>query len=416
MKSKKVINDPVYGFLTVPSKLILKLVNHPYFQRLRRIRQLGLADYVYPGALHTRFHHALGAMSLMGTTLDNLKAKGHKISKKEYEAALIAILLHDIGHGPFSHVLESTILKGVHHEDMSILLMNSLNEEFQGKLSLAIKIFTDQYERRFFHQLVSSQLDMDRLDYLQRDCFFTGVVEGNVGVKRILKMLDVVDDQIVVEEKGIYSIENFLTARRLMYWQVYLHKTTVSTEQMIVQLMERARHLVSIGEMPTASPPLQLILTESLELSDFQERPECLRAFASLDDYDIWGAVKFWVYHPDPVLQPLSRMLMDRRLFRTHLGNEPVAEEQLHRIQEAVMMKMRLTEEESKYFFAHGHISNAGYSDAERINIKRKDGEIVDVAQASDLPNIQALSKIVKKYFVAYPKGIGLGLQWGTNS
>lgn len=408
MKSKKVINDPVYGFLTIPSKLILKLVSHPYFQRLRRIRQLGLTDYVYPGALHTRFHHALGAMSLMATTLDNLRAKGHKISKKEYEAALIAILLHDIGHGPFSHVLESTILKGVHHEDMSILLMESLNEEFDGKLGLAIDIFTDRYERHFFHQLVSSQLDMDRLDYLQRDCFFTGVVEGNVGVKRILKMLDVHEDQVVVEEKGIYSIENFLTARRLMYWQVYLHKTTVSTEQMIVQLMERARLLASRGEVPPCSPPLQRILTEELSLADFKQRPDCLMAFAALDDYDVWGAVKFWAYHPDPVLHRLSRMLLDRDLLRTTFTAGEASEEVLADIQERIMKKWKVTEEESSFFFTSGKISNAGYSSTERINIKRKNGTIVDVAQASDLPNIQALSQIVRKFFVAYPKRMGV--------
>ncbi len=411
MKSKKVINDPVYGFLTIPSKLIFKIVSHPYFQRLRRIRQLGLTDYVYPGALHTRFHHALGAMSLMGITLDNLKAKGHKISKKEYEAALIAILLHDIGHGPFSHVLEHTILKGVHHESMSLLLMGELNKEFEGKLGLALQIFHDQYERRFFHQLVSSQLDMDRLDYLQRDCFFTGVVEGNVGVKRILKMLDIHEDQIVVEEKGIYSIENFLTARRIMYWQVYLHKTTVSTEQMIIKIMERARWLVVQGIDLPASPPLQLMLQHLPTLEDFEQKPHFIQAFASLDDYDVWGAIKFWAYHPDPVLQKLSQMLLDRNLFRTSFSTAPTSADDLDKMQNAIRKKWGLSAGDSTYFYEHGELSNAGYNRSSgRINIKRKSGEIVDVAEASDLPNIQALSQIVRKFYVSYPKGLGVKL------
>jgi hypothetical protein len=407
MKSKKVINDPVYGFLTIPSKLIFKVISHPYFQRLRRIRQLGLTDYVYPGALHTRFHHALGAMSLMATTLDNLRGKGHKISKKEYESALLAILLHDIGHGPFSHVLEHTLLQGVHHESMSLLLMEALNREFDGRLDMAIQIFTDQYPRQFFHQLVSSQLDMDRLDYLQRDCFFTGVVEGNVGVKRILKMLDVHEDRIVVEEKGIYSIENFLTARRLMYWQVYLHKTTVSTEQMIVKLMERARALAGRGEDVPSSPALRKLLYESVSLEDFAQRPDYLQAFASLDDYDIWGSIKYWAYHSDAVLQPLSGMLLERKLFRTSFLPAPLQEGQLELVREGIRRKFKLSEEDAWYFYAHGVLSNAGYNSAkEVIVIKTKRGELLDIAQASDLPNIQAMSHVVRKPFVSCPKGI----------
>lgn len=409
MKRKKVINDPVYGFLNIPSKLILQIINHPYFQRLRRIRQLGLTDYVYPGALHTRFHHAIGAMHLMNVTLDNLKAKGHKISKKEYEAALIAILLHDIGHGPFSHALEFSILKGVHHEELSLLLMKHLNKEFKGKLELAIAIFTDQYERKFFHQLVSSQLDMDRLDYLQRDCFFTGVVEGNVGVKRILSMLDVHDDQIVVEEKAIYSIENFLTARRLMYWQVYLHKTTVSTEHMLIKIVQRARWLVEHGQDVFATPALSLLLHNALTVKDFEDSPAFLEAFAALDDYDIWGAIKLWVKHPDKVLSTLSNMISHRKLFRTEFLNKPISENKIRRVHQLIQEKMDLNAEDAAFLFAEGSITNEGYAaDYQGINIKTKKGKIIDVAKASDLPNIEALSKIVTKYYLSYPKNIKL--------
>lgn len=409
MKQKKVINDPVYGFLNIPSKLILKIINHPYFQRLRRIRQLGLTDYVYPGALHTRFHHAIGAMHLMSVTLDNLKGKGHKISRKEYEAALIAILLHDMGHGPFSHALEYSMLKGIPHEKLSILLMEHLNRVFKGKLDLAISIFTDQYERKFFHQLVSSQLDMDRLDYLQRDCFFTGVVEGNVGVKRILSMLDIHEDQIVVEQKGIYSIENFLTARRLMYWQVYLHKTTVSTEQMLIKIIQRARWLVERGQAIFASESLYLLLSNHLTLSAFEENPIYLEAFASLDDFDVWGAIKVWVQHNDPVLSRLSQMILDRELFRTTFADKAIAPTKLKRLQQQLEQQLKLSEEDAQFMFAHGSITNAGYaSNSQRINIKTKQGKIVDVAKASDLPNITALSKIVTKYYLSYPKNLRL--------
>ncbi|MGB0522895.1 MAG: HD domain-containing protein [Flammeovirgaceae bacterium] len=409
MKRKKVINDPVYGFLTIPSKLILQIISHPYFQRLRRIRQLGLTDYVYPGALHTRFHHAIGAMHLMHVTLDHLKAKGHKISKKEYEAALIAILLHDIGHGPFSHALEFSILKGVHHEELSLLLMKRLNEEFKGKLSLAILIFTDQYERKFFHQLVSSQLDMDRLDYLQRDCFFTGVVEGNVGVKRILSMLDIHEDQIVVEEKAIYSIENFLTARRLMYWQVYLHKTTVSTEHMLIKIVQRARWLVEQGQEVFASPALSLLLHNTLTVKDFESGQGFLEAFAALDDYDIWGAVKVWVQHPDRVLSQLSSMILNRELFRTEFVNLPISQAKQQQVHQRIQEQMHLNAQDAAFLFSSGKITNEGYAaDYQQINIKTKKGKIIDVAKASDLPNIKALSRIVTKYYLSYPKNIRL--------
>jgi HD superfamily phosphohydrolase len=302
LKSQKILNDPVYGFITIPSELIFAIIDHPFFQRLRRIKQLGLTDFVYPGALHTRFHHALGAMHLMNITLDNLRIKGTEISDQEYEAALISILLHDIGHGPFSHALEYGLLKGIPHEELSLLTIELLNQEFSGRLDLVLRIFKNQYERKFFHQLVSSQLDIDRLDYLQRDCFFTGVSEGTIGADRIIKMMDVKNDQIVIEEKGIYSIENFLSARRLMYWQVYLHKTTVSAEKMLINLILRAKDLRQSGTKFYLTESFDFFLTQNLTIQDFKENPHLLKLFLEMDDFDIWGAIKLWKNHPDYVL------------------------------------------------------------------------------------------------------------------
>ncbi len=407
---KKIINDPVYGFIKIRSELIYELIQHPFFQRLRRIKQLGLTDFVYPGALHTRFHHALGAMHLMDTTLTTLKTKGHKISKKEFEAALVAILLHDVGHGPFSHALEFSILKGVPHEQLSHLIMEYLNEQLDGQLKLAIKMFTNRYKRKFFHQLVSSQLDMDRLDYLQRDCFFTGVIEGKIGLDRIIRMLDVSnDDQIVVEEKGIYSIENFLNARRLMYWQVYLHKTTVSTEQMLTQLIRRARDLVRSGEPVTATPALNIFLQEEVTLEKFREDTRYLEHFASLDDYDIWGSLKFWAAHPDPVLSKLSNMLMHRKLFRVEFSSEPFPKHLVHERTEQIQRHMGISAQQAAYFCTTGNITNAGYmSGKEKILVKTKQHGLIDIAKASDLPNIEALRKIVKKFYLCSPKLINL--------
>lgn len=406
---KKIINDPVYGFLSLKTELIFDIIQHPFFQRLRRIKQLGLTDFVYPGALHTRFHHALGAMHLMTVSLDVLRVKGNEISNEEYEAATIAILLHDIGHGPFSHALESSILNGVHHEKMSLLLMDHLNKEFDGRLTLAISIFNDTYYRKFFHQLVSSQLDMDRLDYLQRDCFFTGVIEGKVAFDRIIRMLDIDEDRIVVEEKGIYSIENFLNARRLMYWQVYLHKTTVSTEQMLIQLIKRARYLVRKGIDLPCSPNLKLFFEKDITFPDFENNYDYLSAFASLDDYDIWGGIKFWVAHEDKVLSLLSKMLLDRKLFKVELSNEKIKKERLKSIRKKVQQEYGLTPSESKFMSSSGKITNSGYIPYDQnILIKTKKGEILDVAKASDLPNIEALSKIVKKFYLCYPKVLSL--------
>lgn len=412
MNKKKIINDPVHGFLTIHNELIFDIINHSYFQRLRRIRQLGLTEFVYPGAIHTRFHHALGAMHLMSVSLNTLRSKSHEISDEEYEAALIAILLHDIGHGPFSHALETTVLSNVPHEEISLLLMEYLNKEFGGKLDLAIRIFKDEYERKFFNQLVSSQLDMDRMDYLQRDSFFTGVSEGKIGADRIIKMLEIRNDQIVIEEKGIYSIEHFLNARRLMYWQVYLHKTTVSTEQMLIQTIRRARWLAQNGIALFASPALALFLTNHVDLQIFKNELPYLKAFARLDDYDIWGAIKIWINHEDKVLAELSKMLINRNLFRVKLDNERIPLDLKRQVQDKIKNEMRLgdkllTDEEVNYFLSYGVITNAAYlSGDQKIQILKKNGEILDVAQASDLPNIKALTKIVKKYYLCYPKKV----------
>jgi HD superfamily phosphohydrolase len=302
LNKKKIINDPVYGFVTIQRELIYDIIAHPFFQRLRYIKQLGLTDLVYPGAQHTRFQHALGAMHLMGRVLDNLRTKGVAVSDAEYEAAQLAILLHDLGHGPFSHALEDSLLPGVKHESLSYLLMAELNQQFNQALDLALKIFRNSYERRFFHQLVSSQLDIDRLDYLKRDCFFTGVLEGTIGVDRIIAMLTVHDDQLVVEEKGILSVESFLNARRLMYWQVYLHKTTVAAERMIVNLIRRAAALTQAGGDVPASEGLHRFLRQTYTVERMREEPEALYAFGGLDDNDIWGAIKFWRHHPDRIL------------------------------------------------------------------------------------------------------------------
>jgi HD superfamily phosphohydrolase len=412
VNKKKIFNDPVYGFITISSELIFDIIEHPYFQRLRRIKQLGLTDFVYPGALHTRFHHAMGAMHLMSITLDNLRSKGHEISAAEYEAGQIAILLHDIGHGPFSHALEYSLLKGIRHEHISLQLMEYFNKLFNGELALAIKIFKNQYERKFFHQLVSSQLDIDRLDYLQRDSLFTGVSEGTIGADRIIKMLDIQDDQIVVEEKGIYSIENFLSARRLMYWQVYLHKATVSAEKMLIMLIQRAKYLVSQGEDVFATPPLQVFLKNDVSLQDIQENLDYLKAFASLDDYDIWAAIKFWHHHSDRILSSLSSMLLERRLFRVILSNTKFEKAYIDDLKYQIAETYHIKPKEVKYFMACGSMSNAAYiAGGQNINIMTKKGQVMDVAQASDLPSIKAMSKIVKKYYICWPKQMAMGTE-----
>lgn len=407
MNKKKIINDPVYGFITIPTELIFDIVSHPYFQRLRHIKQLGLTDYVYPAAQHTRFQHALGALHLMGQALDALRLKGVEISEEEYEASQLAILLHDLGHGPFSHTLEYSLLPGIRHESLSYLMMDKLNAEFNGALNLTLRIFRNSYRRKFFHQLVSSQLDIDRLDYLKRDSFFTGVQEGSIGVDRILSMLTIHRDQVMVEEKGIYSIENFLNARRLMYWQVYLHKTTVSTERMLVNLIRRAQVLVRGGETVPASRPLMAFLEKELTLADFKDT-RLLDAFGRLDDNDIWGALKFWRDHDDRILSLLSEMLIERRLFRIKLSAEPIRKSQVEKIRVAVMRKYGTLRSEAAYLFSHGTVSNEAYAEGHQINILMRSGEVLDIAQASELPNIKALSKIVKKNYLCWPKNVSL--------
>ncbi|GAB3949464.1 HD domain-containing protein [Spirosoma harenae] len=405
---KKILNDPVYGFITIPSELLFDLVEHPYFQRLRRIKQLGLSEYVYPGALHTRFHHALGAMHLMGQAMATLQSKGHSISSDECEAAQIAILLHDIGHGPFSHVLECCLLENVHHEQISLMLMHELNQQFGGALSLAIRMFEGTYERPFFHQLVSSQLDMDRMDYLNRDGYYTGVAEGAIGAERIIKMLDLVDDQLVVEAKGILSVENFLNARRLMYWQVYLHKTSICCESMLIQILRRARFLSRQGgaESLVASAAFRLFLCESVSMTNFQTDRNYLDAFTQLDDFDVWACIKQGATHTDPVLAKLCQMLLDRNLFKIMLSTEPFAGELLTEL-EKQMRQTGMPEDWLSYFLVEGQATNAAYlPSGDRIAIKLKTGQVIDIADASDLSNIQVLTNIVRRYYVCWARNL----------
>lgn len=409
MNKNKIINDPVYGFITIPSELIFDIIEHRYFQRLRRIKQLGISDFVYPGAIHTRFHHAIGAMHLMNSTLENLKSKGVVISKEEFEATLVAILLHDVGHGPLSHSLEFNLIPNVHHEEISEIIFRRLNKEYGGALDLAIAIFEDSYQRKFFHQLVSSQLDIDRLDYLKRDSFFTGVSEGTIGAERIIKMLDVHNDELVVEEKGIYSVENFLSARRLMYWQVYLHKTALSAESMLTQIVKRAKKLTRKGIDVTATPALKLFLEKDFSSRDFKEDEDSIELYCLLDDTDIWGSMKMWAAHPDAVLSKLSTMLLSRKLFRVELSNKPLLKDKKEkkRLISSISNAFALSEKESRYLLIEGTVSNAAYVSARQtINIKRKNGEVIDVALATDLPNIKAMRKIVKKNYLCYPKSI----------
>lgn len=409
MNKKKILNDPIYGFIKIPDGLIFNIIEHPYFQRLRRIKQLGLTDYVYPGAMHTRFHHALGAMHLMDQALLNLRSKGIDISEEEYEASLAAILLHDIGHGPFSHALEESLLQGIYHEQISSLTIKLFNLLFEGQLGLALKIFNREYSRPFFSQLVASQLDVDRLDYLNRDSYFTGVSEGKIGFERILKMLNVWNESIVIEEKAIYSIENFLSSRRLMYWQVYLHKTTVGAEKLLIQLIKRAKFLAQRGSLNTRNDALRLFLQNDFTLIDFENNKNLLHTYLSLDDHDIWGSVKIWQYHEDKVLSELSRMLIERDLFRVVMKNTQIDRPLKISLLEKVAQKFFLNPEEAGYLVVDGFMSNAAYEmNQSIINVMMKDGSIIEIASASDLPNIKAMSKIVKKYYLCWPKSVSL--------
>ena len=393
----------MYGFITIHSDLIFEIIEHPYFQRLRRIRQLGLTSLVYPGALHTRFHHAIGSMHLMYEALTNLRTKGVEISDDELEASMIAILLHDIGHGPFSHTLEFSLLKDVSHEQISLLFFEKLNELMGGALDMARRIFSGQYERRFFHELVSSQLDIDRLDYLKRDSFFTGVSEGSIGSERIINMLNVKDDQIVVEEKGIYSIEHFLSARRLMYWQVYLHKTSVSAEEMLIQMIKRAKKLTQKGHEVVATPALRIFLERNIEWGDFMDDPHILEVFSLLDDSDLWGSMKFWREHEDFALSKLSKSLLDRDLFKVILSNDRIDAEIINRKSEVIRTHFGVSNKQAAYLMGNGKISNSAYMrSGQKIKILTKKQQIVDIEEATDLPNIKAMSKIVNKYFFCW--------------
>lgn len=410
MGKKKIINDPVYGFININSDLIFDLIEHPYFQRLRRIKQLGLTDLVYPGALHTRFHHALGAMHLMEQALNSLSSKGIKVSEQEAEAAKVAILLHDVGHSPFSHALEHSILSNVRHESISELVMESLNKTFKGQLSLAIRMFKNTYPRRFFHQLISSQLDMDRLDYLNRDCFFTGVHEGTIGAERIIKMLNVANDELVIDEKGIYSVENFLTARRLMYWQVYLHKTTICAEKMTIQIVNRVRFLLENKKKVYCPESLAYFLTKKHTIDAFSKKNKGLTHFMNLDDHDIWFCIKEWTKEPDKVLSLLCNMLLSRKLFSIQLSGEAISKNDLSKVQKTIAKTYDLKPDELPYFILSGTVSNEAYinNKYKEINILTKNKKLIDLVSASDLPNIKALSKIVKKHYICYPKIVSL--------
>ena len=399
----KIINDPIYGFITVPSKLVFDLMEHKYFQRLRRISQMGFSYIVYPGAHHTRFHHALGAMFLMQKAVQVLKSKGVSVSEKEEEALYVAILLHDIGHGPFSHAMENSIVENISHEQISMLFMENLNQKFNKQLTLAIKIFKDEHPRKFLHQLVSGQLDMDRLDYLKRDSFYTGVPEGTVNAQRLITMLNVKDDKLVVEEKGIYSVENFLVARRLMYWQVYLHKTGIVAEQLLVRVLKRAKELAAQGKELPANPSLKFFLNNTISLNDFSD--EVLDTFSRLDDYDVISAMKMWAGNDDFVLSNLSKMLLNRDLLKIKVKSEPFSIQKVNEKRNKLVAKYAISNEEASFFVFTGKLENQAYSmEKDTINLLKKNGKIIDVAKASDQLNLEALSKSVVKYYMCYPK------------
>src|SRR5574343_1933831 len=400
----KIINDPFHGFIKIPYEILYDVIEHRFFQRLRRISQTGLLSLVFPGATHTRFHHAIGAMHLMYTALETLKQKGVKISEEEEKSALLAILLHDVGHGPYSHALESLLMEDWHHEKLSILLMHKLNEEFNGQLSMAIEMFQGKYHRSFFNQLISSQLDVDRLDYLNRDSFFTGVSEGIIGSDRLIEMLNVHNGNLVLEEKGIYSIEKFIVARRLMYWQVYLHKTVVSAEFMLIHALRRAKQLVKEGKELFASPTLMYFLKNDVRMENFKNDPSVLDKFAALDDYDILGAIKVWQEHSDRVLSMLSTRLVNRDLFKIEISKDPFSPDRIRLEKEMVRNQFELNDEEIEFFVYTDVLSNNAYNQhKQNINMLMKNGEIIDLSKASDNLNISALANPVEKYFLCYP-------------
>lgn len=397
----KIINDPVFGFIKIPGGLLLDIIKHPLMQRLSRIKQLGMASIVYPGAQHTRFLHSLGAYHLTSEALLSLQQKGVFIFDSEAEAVCAAILMHDIGHGPFSHVLEHTLINGVSHEDISLLMMEQINKEMNGQLNLAISIYKDEYHKKFLHQLISSQLDMDRLDYLRRDAFFTGVSEGNIGSARIIKMLNVNEDKLVVEQKGIYSIENYLTARRLMYWQVYLHKTTVAAEKALVNMLERAKELVRHGHHLFASPSLEFFLSHDVTLSDFSIDSEALRHYEMLDDNDIWSALKVWAGGEDRILSLLAQDLICRRPFKVEVRTSSMTDEEIAELENHLAETFNIPLSDAHYLYSQNVISKDMYDlEGDRIDILFKDGTIKDISDASELFNISLLSQKISKYYV----------------
>ena len=402
---KKIINDPIYGFISIPDEFIFDIIEHPYLQRLRRISQLGLSHLVYPGAVHTRFQHVVGAMHLMGKAIAVLKKKGHLISDEEKRGVLLAILLHDIGHGPFSHALEFDIVKSVTHENISAYFISRLEKSFGSDLRLALTIFEDNYHKPFLHQLVSSQLDMDRLDYLNRDSFFSGVSEGTIGSDRLIEMLEVREGQLVLEEKGIYSVEKFIVARRLMYWQVYLHKTVVAAEYMLIYALRRAKSLARKGTAVFSSPALSFFLDKDVLKLDFEENETVLENFAALDDYDILQSLKVWSSHSDATLSFLSASIVNRNLFKIEISKKPYTETEITELKSRLAEEPRFQGLDLSYLVFSDKLVNKAYNqEFQNINLLMKSGEIIDLSKASDNLNISALAKPVEKYFLCYPR------------
>jgi HD superfamily phosphohydrolase len=405
MNDSKIINDPVFGFIKIPRGLLYNIVKHPLMQRLTRIKQLGLASVVYPAAQHTRFQHSLGAFHLMSEAILSLQQKGNFIFDSEAEAVEAAILMHDIGHGPLSHVLENTLINGITHEEISLLMMEQINEEMNGELNLAMKIFKDEYPKHFLHQLISSQLDMDRLDYLRRDSFFTGVNEGNIGSARIIKMLDVVDDKLVVDSKGIYSIENYLTSRRLMYWSVYLHKTAVAYEKVLINLLTRAKQLAQQGKDIFAPPQLRFFLYNNVESKDFTLGSEALRNYELLDDNDLWSSIKVWAQNDDKILSILAGDMINRNIFKVEIHENRIDEETISALQNKLAEEAGVSIEEAQYLFSVSRIQKDMYDvNDDQISILYKDGTIKDITDASDLLNVSLLSKKIRKYYLCYQR------------
>ena len=405
MNEHKIISDPVFGFIKIKRGLLYDIVQHPFFQRLNRINQLGLASVVYPGARHTRFQHSLGAFYLMSEAIKSLTEKGVYIFDSEAEAVQAAILMHDIGHGPFSHVLENTLIHGISHEDISLMMMEQINHDLKDQLNLAISIFKDEYPNKIFHQLISSQLDMDRLDYLRRDSFYTGVTEGNIGSARIIKMLNVADDKLVVDSKGIYSIENYLTTRRLMYWQVYLHKTAVGYEKVLVNTLKRAKYLVRQGQDVFATPALAYFLKNDIDAQWFASHPEALQMYAELDDSDIWSALKVWKHSEDKILSTLATDMTDRHLFKVEVTEQRPEDDYLQEKMHQIAVSMGIPEEDAHYLLTLTEIGKDMYDpEDDSIGILYKDGTVKDIAEASEILNVQLLSKKIRKYYLCYQR------------